>query len=60
MQTWLLRNLNTSVDTENVVCIGGEEVTVALEVFPFLVTEGHSGLAGGDSRLVESDGVEVV
>jgi hypothetical protein len=46
MQTWLLRNLDASVDTEDVVCISGEEVRVALKVFPFLVTEGHSGLVG--------------
>jgi hypothetical protein len=46
MQTWLLRNLGASVDTEDVVCISGEGGTVALRVFPFLVTEGHFELVG--------------
>jgi hypothetical protein len=41
MQTWFLGNLNARVDTEDVVCISGEEVTVTLEVFPVFVAERH-------------------
>jgi hypothetical protein len=53
MQTWLLRNPGASVDTEDVVCISGEGGTVALRVFPFLVTEGHFELVGWDRMLVD-------
>lgn len=41
MQTGLVVDLRTRINTENIVGIRREEVAVALEVFPVAVSERH-------------------